>query len=170
MTAADSFEDLYRAHVDAVFAFCAARTSRARADDLTADVFCRALGAWDRFEDRGISPRAWLMQIAYHRIVEEWRSSAKDERRAESLAANLTEVVEARVEMVVEQRDAIAQVLPELGRLPEQQRTVLAMRFLGEMSVSETAQALGVSEEAVRAAAHRGVKTLRARLAPVGED
>jgi RNA polymerase sigma-70 factor (ECF subfamily) len=169
MAEPQTFERLYEEHVGSVFAFCSSRVGRQRAEDLTADVFCRALGAWSRFEDRGTSPKAWLMQIAYHRIVEEWRGSRRVEPGDVETLVDRVTGEDRSLEELVAQRDQIAQVMPELGELPEHQRTVLAMRYLGELSVAETAAAVGTTEEAVRAATMRGLRTLRRRLAPLAE-
>lgn len=159
------FEDVYKQHVDAVFAFCASRLGREYAEDVTADVFCRALGAWDRYEDRGLSPRPWLMQIAYRQIVEHWRRSGRVEAGIDGADEGPSSV---NVESEVEVRDELSRVMPGLAELPELQRTVLSMRFLGELSVAETAAALGSNEEAVRSATLRGLRTLRSRFSGSG--
>lgn len=153
-----SFEDVYTQNVERIFAFCAARIGREQAEDLTADVFCKALAAWGRFEDRDSSPRAWLMQIAHHRIIEAWRSNARASNN------HGVELVVDDVAIIVEDQDQFEMVLTQLRELPDRQQTVVTMRFLSELSVAEVASVLEITEEAVRAATMRGVRTLRAGL------
>ena len=51
-----------------------------------------------------------------------------------------------------------------LLRLPEEQRTVLILRYLHSYSHAEVAQQLGKSEEAVRALQHRAQARLRREM------
>ena len=153
-----TFEDLYRQNVDRIFVFCVSRVGRDQAEDLTADVFCKALGAWDRFEDRDSSPKAWLMQIAHNRIIEAWRSNA---RVSNDYRAGL---VVDDVAIAVEDLDRINTLMGQLKKLPDRQQTVVTLRFLSELSVAEVASVLEITEEAVRAATMRGIRTLRSTI------
>ncbi|CAB4670382.1 unannotated protein [freshwater metagenome] len=153
-----SFEDLYTQNVDRIFAFCAARVGLEQAEDLTADVFCKALAAWDRFEDRGFAPRAWLMQIAYHSIIETWRLNAR------LAPVAVLEGIGQDVALIVENFEEYEMALTKLKDLPERQQTVITLRFLSELSVAEVATVLEISQEAVRSATFRGVQALRDSL------
>jgi RNA polymerase sigma factor (sigma-70 family) len=53
-----------------------------------------------------------------------------------------------------------ALVREALEKLSEEQRAVLNLRFFGELSVSETAKRMGMSEAAVKMAAYRAIKRL----------
>src|SRR5262245_60443129 len=68
------FADLYERHFDRVYAFVARRAGgRADAEDLTAEVFHRALANMDRFEWRGAPFLVWLLQIARNALADRWR-------------------------------------------------------------------------------------------------
>lgn len=58
----------------------------------------------------------------------------------------------------VERRQAL---IAALGALTTQQREVLVLRFLLDLSVTETAQALGIAEGTVKSSTHRGLAELR---------
>ncbi len=51
-----------------------------------------------------------------------------------------------------------------LGALPRRQRQAVTLRYLGELSEREVAQALGISPGSVKTHVHRGLASLRARL------
>lgn len=55
-------------------------------------------------------------------------------------------------------------VLAALDTLPQRQREVLVLRYWSELSGKEIAEALGISEGAVKSHTHRGVAALRTRL------
>src|SRR5579864_404941 len=65
------FAELYESNFHRVYAFIAGRVhDRAEAEDLTADVFHRALANLDRFEWRGTPFVAWLYRIAANAIAD----------------------------------------------------------------------------------------------------
>jgi RNA polymerase sigma-70 factor (ECF subfamily) len=61
------------------------------------------------------------------------------------------------------------QVLHSLRILNDQQREVIVLRFVEELSIAETAQIMQKSEGAVKALQHRALETLRRHLQDVGE-
>ncbi len=67
----NAFAALYRTHVDVVFGFLRFRAGADRADDLTAETFCRAWSGISRYEWTGAPFRAWLLRIAYNLVVSE---------------------------------------------------------------------------------------------------
>lgn len=60
--------------------------------------------------------------------------------------------------------DSDRTVLAALDTLPQRQREVLVLRYWSELSGKEIAEALGISEGAVKSHTHRGVAALRAAL------
>jgi RNA polymerase sigma factor (sigma-70 family) len=67
----------------------------------------------------------------------------------------------------VDLRDAMVRLL---GQLPPQQRTVLVLRYWEQLTGAETAELLGCSEDAVKAAASRGLSRLRQLAGPLLHD
>ena len=148
------FGELYRRNVYQVYSYVSRRVStREEAEDITSDVFHHALANLKSFEWRGVPFAAWLIRIAAHRIVDRWRSTAReagnpinDERKDEHIEE-------------IEQRAALFQLVK---RLPEDQRRVVVMRFVEEKSIREIAQELGRSEGAVKQLQFRALEKLRA--------
>jgi RNA polymerase sigma-70 factor (ECF subfamily) len=149
------FAELYELHFEQVYAYVARRAgTRAEAEDITADVFRRALENLNRYEWRGAPFAAWLVRIAANAIADRWKRSSRERELNEAdhpTSANLDHAAEqARLFRLVE-------------RLPAEQRRVIQMRFAEAKSIREIAQALGRSEGAVKQLQFRGLQTLRAR-------
>src|SRR5215210_390960 len=78
------FERLYSEHAESLYAFLAYRTgNRARAEDLVADAFERALRARRRFDRRRGSQKAWLYSIALNLLRDDARRRGAEERALE---------------------------------------------------------------------------------------
>ena len=156
----DAFRALYEENVGLVHGFLRARIGPNDAEDLTAETFCRAYQHLDHWEDRGIPIRAWLLVIARNLVFERARKARAvmvplDDRDDVSHRASHEEEVGTSVEA----KAAVA----ELAALPESHRTVIELRYLRDLSVTETSAVLDISEEAVRALSYRALKALRAR-------
>ena len=150
----EAFAALYRAQVDVVYGFLRFRAGADRADDLTAETFCRAWAAIGRYEWTGAPFRAWLMRIAFHLLISESRrAGAKDLLQGE-LDAGATRSHDEDVVSALRIRQLIA-------KLPAHQQSVVDLRFLRDLDVAETAMVLGMTEEAVRSATYRALQALR---------
>lgn len=62
--------------------------------------------------------------------------------------------------------DATRQMIAALDRLPERQRQVLVLRYYGDLTEAEIADALGVSAGTVKTHAHRGLAALEELMSP----
>jgi RNA polymerase sigma-70 factor (ECF subfamily) len=163
------FESIYRENVDSVFAFLCRRVGPQAAQDLVAETFCRAFGAYDRYEDRGLPVRAWLFRIAYNLMVGESRRKRFGTLSLDDVASGSERLLERRnrgdreeVERFeVDHHAELARALDALGCLAQRQRSVIELRFLQELTVSEAAVVLESNEDAVRALTYRALRALR---------
>ncbi len=142
----------------------------AEAEDVAQEAFIKAFYALDRFRP-GASFRPWLLRI----VANEARNSRSATQRRTTLHARFaeTEVLaghgHSTEEAVVadEQRTAVLLALDELR---DDDRAVLAYRYLFDMSESEMAQALGCAPGTVKSRLSRSLTRLReslARMAPL---
>src|SRR5690349_17677258 len=73
------FGDLYELHFELVYAFVSRRVgSRDLAEDLTSEVFHKALANLHRFEWRGVPFGAWLLKIAANAITDQAKRSQRE--------------------------------------------------------------------------------------------
>src|SRR5690349_13864405 len=71
------FADVYELHFERVYGFIASRVrNRAETEDITSEVFHRALANIGQFEWRGTSFAAWLYRIAHNAIADRARRKA----------------------------------------------------------------------------------------------
>jgi RNA polymerase sigma-70 factor (ECF subfamily) len=150
------FAELYESNFERVYAFIARRVGdRDAAQDLTADVFHRALANLGQFEWRGVPFVAWLLRIAANAITD------RAQRAARERDVIVVDDPEPASLEEVEQRARLFRLVDEL---PADQRRVVIMRFAEQKSIREIARDLGRTEGAVKQLQFRGVQSLRARL------
>ena len=150
------FAELYENNLERVYAFIVRRVrDRSVAEDLTSDVFHKALAALPNFDWRGIPFAAWLFRIASNVVSDQWKHAAK------KVVEDPPEATAEASQEEIEQRRHLFRMV-EL--LPPDQRRVIGMRFAADKSIREIAQELGRSEGAVKQLQFRGLKTLRAQL------
>lgn len=133
---------------------------RYAADDLVQDTLERALAKWALFRPGG-KIESWLMTIMHNIFVNQLRQQAA---RPEQLAfdpATFDPPAPARQEEGLALRDLQA----ALERLPAEQREVLLLVTLEEMSYEETARVLGVPVGTVMSRLSRARERLRRLLA-----
>src|SRR5436309_15850989 len=73
------FEALYEQHFERIYAFVVRRVhDRSAAEDVTAEVFHKALAALSQFQFRGAPFAAWLFRIAANAIADRSRRGARE--------------------------------------------------------------------------------------------
>jgi RNA polymerase sigma-70 factor (ECF subfamily) len=156
------FAELYEINFERVYAFVARRVGdRDAAEDLTSEVFHKALKNLRHFEWRGAPFAAWLLRIAANAIAD------RAQRAGRELAVDdPPEVgVDATADVGLEGVEHRARLFRLVDRLPADQQRVVVMRFAEEKSIREIAEALGRTEGAVKQLQFRGLENLRAQLA-----
>jgi RNA polymerase sigma factor (sigma-70 family) len=122
----------------------------------------RGIGTFDGSEDKF---RSWVFAIAHNRIIDERRRRSR--RPAEVPASEAPEVPTEQAP------DAADLALGRLGDdrlrllldgLSPEQREVLLLRVVADLSIEDTARALGKRPGAVKALQHRAIRSLRAKV------
>jgi RNA polymerase sigma-70 factor, ECF subfamily len=153
------FGELYELHFERVYAFIGRRVrDRAAVQDLTADVFRKALEGLDRFEWRGAPFAGWLFRIASNTIANH-RQRAAIEKTGSDLDAERGSAPSASDS--IEKRAALYRFVRDL---PDDQRSVIQMRFAEEKGIGEIAEAMGRTEGAVKQLQYRAIQSLRERM------
>jgi RNA polymerase sigma-70 factor (ECF subfamily) len=139
--------EIYDDAVEQVFSYLRARcASRALAEDLTADTFLAAVGQIRRGAVEVVTI-AWLIGIARHKLIDEWRRAA---RRPQSQHLDEASIDDRLVDgldqwdVVIDQH-LVGEVMVELGA---HHRSALTLRYFDGLSVPDVAQQLGRTVEA----------------------
>lgn len=127
------------------------------AEDLTADVFLRMIHSLRDYRLQGPPFQAWLFRIARNLAVDHFRRTYS--HQVVKLSETQPDVVDT--ELLVERNLTSEQLQHALTQVSEEQRDVIVMRFILGMSLTETAQAIHRSEDAVKGLQRRGLMTLR---------
>jgi RNA polymerase sigma factor (sigma-70 family) len=162
----DAFGQLYARYAGGVSRFVGNRLrDRGTVEDLTSETFVRALRRIDSVTDQGPDVGTWFTTIARNLVLDHVKSSRY---RLERATAQLPEPSPARddrgPEQVVIDKDTAAELHRHVARLPDAQQECIRRRFLRELSVGETAAAMGRGEGAVKALQHRAIVGLRASM------
>ncbi len=154
------FAELYELNFARVYAYVARRVGdRDAAQDLTSDVFHKALASIHSFEWRGVPFAGWLLRIAANMIVDRSKRGTR-----EITGQELSDLPDLDKRPKLEEADQCARLFALVDQLPKDQRRVIGMRFAEEKSIREIAQALGRSEGAVKQLQFRALQNLRARM------
>ena len=158
----EAFAQLYEVHFDRIYRYVVLRIgNEMEAEDLTQQVFLKALKSISAFKWKGAPFSAWLFRIAHNQIVDYLR------KRKKHMADPLEEAVtmsNSNPQSEVERKLDIERLLSATQRLTEAQREVISLRFTSELSIAEVARVMGKSEGAVKALQHSAIVALRKRL------
>jgi len=124
------------------------------AEEVVQEAFARTLARWPEVRDRD-DPLPYLRSVVLNLCRGRFRRKPPPLRRLEVVPSAETQA------SVVARRDA---VVAALATLPVRQREVVALRYFGELSTEETAQALGISPGTVKTHLHRAIAALGPRL------
>ena len=159
-----AFTQIYERYAPAIYRYIYFRIGEAElAEDLQAEVFLRMLEGIHRYEDRGWPISAWLYRIARDRTIDVIRRRRNRQQVPLESWGGSCDGPENSVGAQLEYEE-LARTLDDLT---DEQRQVIQMRFLAEMSIQEVAQKLGRTEGSVKALQHRGLQSLARRLQPL---
>jgi RNA polymerase sigma-70 factor (ECF subfamily) len=156
-----AWAEIYRRHAQQVYAYIYYRLGdQHTAEDLTADVFVKALAGIKGYSWRGTPLLAWLYRIAHNVTVDYRKSNA---RRMQHQSASDAAEAQERVDRLGA-LDARADMMSAIRALTEDQQQVVILRFYQGMSNAEVASVLGKPEGAVKALQSRALRSLRRNM------
>lgn len=162
-----TWADFYRQHAGRVAGYVRSKGAT-DADDLVGDVFAAAAERIHRFEGGEAELRSWLFTIAHHRLADDLRR--RNRRATDPTEPSDLEGVDAAIR---EGADAIGDAtarldaegaLAMLSWVTDEQREVLTLRILGQLSIAETATVLGKPPGAVKALQHRAIARIQRQM------
>jgi RNA polymerase sigma factor (sigma-70 family) len=153
---------LWREYSPGVAGFARSRGSR-DPDDLTSEVFLAVFEGLKSFSGTEAEFRSFIFSIAYRRLVDELRQRA---RRGETV--QWFPEHDARAEQSAEDaagaRFADDSVMALMDQLPEDQRNVMVLRIVSDLTVEQIAEVLGKRPGAVKALQRRALDSLRKKV------
>jgi len=165
-TNAESFGIIYDYYFPKIYAFVAAKTSnRDDAEDLTGEIFMKALENLHHFEWRGIPFGAWLFRIARNTINDYYRDSAKNRTGdLEKIADLKQDEANNSPDRQAGQNELAAKVREVLSTLPERELNVIQLKFFSGMSNREIVDITGLSESHIAVIIYRTLRKIKPDL------
>ena len=153
-----AFGELYEMHFQKIYRFVYSRVrDQATAEDVTSEVFMKALRGIGRYQDTGRPFSAWLYQIAVNAVADRFRST----RPIEDIEEQYDLSDGSSLEDVAAHRDEVRRIWSLVEALPKQQRTAMVLKFQEDMKIEDIAVVMGKSAGAVKLLIHRGVTRIR---------
>lgn len=162
----DALEEFYRAHLAWVRRFVARRVEDPHtAADLTADIFLAVVDSAATYDAGAGTAASWLAGIARNVVADHVRRRVRESRANGRLSgrALLDEQSAERIADRIDGERAARELYRALAGLPESQRAVVELVAVDGLSLTEAADALGISAGNARVRYHRA----RARLQDV---
>lgn len=134
-------------------------------EDVAGEVFLQMVRDLHRFRGDRERFRSWVLTIAHHRLVDDRRRAG---RRPSVPTAH--EDLPVQLDAGTPEDDVLSrlssyEIERRLEHLTDDQRTVLLLRVVGDLSLKECARVMDKRVGAVKALQHRAVEALRRQLA-----
>jgi RNA polymerase sigma-70 factor (ECF subfamily) len=161
------FDELYHKYHHDVFQFLFYMVrNKEHAEDLVQEVYIRVFKSYARFEGKS-SEKTWLFSIARNVAIDFFRKQKGwKERFLEKFDWSISGVKDEYPipEEIAVQKEEIKHVYNCLEYCTIDQRSVIILRYLQDLSIAETAKALGWTESKVKTTQHRSLKVLKRQM------
>ncbi|HXI17609.1 MAG TPA: sigma-70 family RNA polymerase sigma factor [Chloroflexota bacterium] len=165
---ATSFGRLYEKYFDKVYGYLSFKMGNAtEAEDVTEQVFLKALESLGGYKWTGVPFQAWLFRIAHNLMVDSLRRRSRRPSEPLEQAMDMTDTRPSN-----DPEAMLAQTLTREGltqavdRLTELQKQVISLKFAGGLSNAEVANHMGKTEGAVKSLQHAALASLQRLLSP----
>ncbi len=157
-----AFEVLYRDLSPVVTGYLRLHGA-AEPDDLASETFLNVFTGLAGFSGDEDDLRSWVFTIAHRRLIDDWRRRSR-RPQVTNEPADLATLLGGDVEDDVLVRAGTEDVHRMCSELPDDQRSVLLLRILADLTIEQIASVMGRSVGATKALQRRGLRTLRDRI------
>ena len=157
------FDALYELHFHRIYYLMVSRVrNRTTAEDLTSEVFHKALRNLRSFEWRGAPFSAWLVRIAMNALADQFKRDYREVPSGDDPPKpEISRAPSKPDERTIEENGWLFGLVE---KLPDVQRRVIYERFVEQRKVREIAAILKKSEGAIKQLQFRALETLRAQM------
>jgi len=159
---AEVFGRLYERHLQGVFQYIYYRVgNRVTAEDLTSDVFSKALAAFSRYNPEKAAFLTWIFSIARNTIIDYYRRRGKEMQLLKEETESRTLVSPQSPEDEASRTEETQKLYQCLAKLRPNEQELISLKFGGEMTNREIAGITGLSESNVGTILCRTMRKLR---------
>jgi RNA polymerase sigma-70 factor (ECF subfamily) len=155
-----AFGRLYDRFIQRIYRYVYSRVGNApEAEDITSQTFIAAYESLGRYRERG-QFSAWLFRIARSKMNDHFRRS----RREVGLdaAERIVEVDDALGSLI--QNEELIRLRSLIKKLNDDERELIRLRYVAELSFIEMAELLGKREDAVKKSVYRLLERLKGQM------
>ncbi len=145
--------------------------TREVAEDVTSEVFVKALRSIHRYDSDIASPKTWLLRIARNAVTDHLRAL----RRRGSLHVSLDRVPDLAAdapsqEEIMVRQERIQKLLNGTQTLRKADQEIISLRYGSGLDNGEIAEHLGISHNAVAVRLHRALRRLKTAVDAFDRD
>jgi RNA polymerase sigma-70 factor (ECF subfamily) len=158
------FESIYDKYHEQIFRLVFTRVQDLEAtQDITSNVFCKALVNLSKYEDKGLSFSSWLYRIALNACYDFFREQKK--KRTVVLEDFMTEELVDEFDSEAEYMIKGLKRLPSaLNKLKPLDLELIELRFFEEKSFREIGEILSITENNAKTRAYRILERIKKTL------
>ncbi len=163
----EAFAKLYEQNFDKIYRYISLKVgNNTEAEDMTQQVFIKALQSISSYKWKDVPFSAWLFRIAHNQVIDYYR---KQSRQSTTPLYEYMAVTNNNPEKAIEDKSDIERLLIASKKLTAAQQEVITLRFAGELPIAEVARIMGKTQGAIKALQHSAIAALR-KLMTVEED
>ncbi len=160
----EAFGVLYDRYLEKIYRYVYYKTfNKEVAEDITSDVFHKALQKIATFDKEKGTFSAWLYRIARNSVIDYYRTKQTDVPIEDVFDLGISDRTEESLDAISD----LSKVTTYLETLNSKQREIIILRIWEELSYREIADLVGGSEDSVKMAFSRGIRLLRDQLGDV---
>jgi RNA polymerase sigma-70 factor (ECF subfamily) len=164
----EAFVELYDQYYSQIFGYVLKRTANIEvAQDVTSEVFFKALKHLRQFHWRGVPFSSWLYHIATNKIAnyftknKPWQFSLEEVSNSVGSSDPSAETELLQAEAQLSRREDFLTLHENISRLQLKYQEVIVLRFFEDKQLKEIGEILGKREGTVKSLLHRGLEKLR---------
>ena len=166
----EAFGELYEEYYSRIFGYVLRRTANLQlAQDITSEVFFKALKGINNFYWRGISFSSWLYRIASNEITNSYRRNVNDHKYQQEVRTSPLSQDYISAELELRKNEEYQTLWEGISRLPPKYQEVITLKYFEDKELKEIAEILRKPEGTVKYLLHRGIEKLRSTIG-LGED
>jgi len=161
----DALTELYGVFREKIYRYVFFKCgNHADAEDITNEVFLRMIQSIGNFQWKGIGFSSWLFKIASNLVIDYYRN--KSRRNIESIEDRdyIGETNWEQISEFLDNRDLFQAIYKDTEDLTDLQKEVVNLRFVGDLSLKETAEAMSKNVNSVKAIQHAAIKKLKEKV------
>lgn len=158
----EAFGLIYDRFLTQIYRFIFLKVSNQHdAEDLSQQVFIKAWGAIDRFEEEGAPFESWLYKIARNLVIDFYRTKKSTTELEENMM-----IIDSRIdtEEVIFLKQSGSKIVKAIGCLTDEQQNIIILRYTEDLSYKEISKIMKKNQPALRILQHRAINKLKAIL------